>query len=1069
MTALHDRASYRWLTITLLVAAGVYAWYALSQFDRLNDLNQRQLSNAGTELKISLDDTLETVKQFNDTAKAARRHAERRPRICDFVRSQPYLEFRDCEISDRSDNVEWQVFKDVQWLANPTILIRVGETTPPLRYRIDRLMQELAFPDSFELIFVATAQGAVLYQDGPPQRRWLRYLRWGEQRFRDAHADRSPTFQINNVLQSVGGEAAWNKLRSASSRTTVELGGTAYQLYLQPLVIESGQPIELVMGGAVPRSTVVRDALALGAPLLGILVFLVLLGLLGFPFVKLACLDPRERFCLRDIKLIYVSTGALLVLFTCASLALDGYIRWRLEADSGLAPLAQHLERHFLDEVEAIRDQLSTYDRRVNKMPAQPCDEWAVKTNWFQSSNQTPTELPWPPKLNLKAVQWIGPDGQQIWKSTADAVSGKIRVGQRVYFRAVQDDNLFKARGHDPAFFLTPDRSIADGKFYTFISMRSRVSPTRCGRDQTGGSPVVAATAQLLSLDRQPLPAGYGFAVINREGRVLYHSDGRLSLRENLYEELSDAARVRAMTYAGDHGGFDIRYRERPHRFYLHPIALSRAADHDESAPAGIGSESNAGFYLAVFRDTSVEQALLGHVFVVALAGPMGLFLMVFAIALGILALVARRQGHHWRVWLWPHRGLQHIYRRQAIAFLMVLIAGVGVYIKYDSVVPFLVTPFVAVALGLVIYWGGAARIGKRESLSDSTWQRLSVFLVIVGMVVVPSVALFRVALSQEFAKLILTEAEWMRAQTEDRLRAAKVGELEDRYAADRQDQLQAARAYHLSCVPAPFDAPSRRDSNDGPFRLPMKCPGDALSSPALLQPTGRVTGLIEVLHQIDQLVPIENDVLVREHSYHGQQTYSPDGTIISRFRAAGITLLVFTLALLLLYWWIGWNSRNLFLAYLDAGTPPSESCPQIWAQCTPDEQMVLIQIAREHIANPYQRPIVASLLRRGVLRLDPDVQPFSKEFDTFLQDKRRELQAQIATWQDVTVRGSWHHWRLVLVSSVAGVGLFLIATQPGLQSSVIAVATGTTGMLTAGSKLWEAFGSWIGRKGAAS
>jgi hypothetical protein len=60
----------------------------------------------------------------------------------------------------------------------------------------------------------------------------------------------------------------------------------------------------------------------------------------------------------------------------------------------------------------------------------------------------------------------------------------------------------------------------------------------------------------------------------------------------------------------------------------------------------------------------------------------------------------------------------------------------------YDSVVPFLVTPFLAVAVGLVIYWGGAAHIGKRGSLSDLKWQRLSVFLVIVCMVVVPSVAL---------------------------------------------------------------------------------------------------------------------------------------------------------------------------------------------------------------------------------------------------------------------------------------------------------------------------------------
>jgi len=96
----------------------------------------------------------------------------------------------------------------------------------------------------------------------------------------------------------------------------------------------------------------------------------------------------------------------------------------------------------------------------------------------------------------------------------------------------------------------------------------------------------------------------------------------------------------------------------------------------------------------------------------------------------------------------------------------------------------------------------------------------------------------------------------------------------------------------------------------------------------------------------------------------------------------------------------IAQTTNRLFLADLDAGTPASEDCLQIWTQCTPDEQMVLIQIAREHVANPYQRPTVASLLRRGVLRLDPDVELFSKEFDTFLQDKRRELQAEIAAWQ---------------------------------------------------------------------
>ena len=227
MTALNDRASYRWLTITLAVAAGVYAWYALSQYQRFNDLNQRQLSNAGTELKISLDDTLETVKQFTLTLEqSAGKGDGNPPQVCDFVRTQPYLELRECETNGRSDNARWRSTK-VQWEINPVLMVKVGDSSA-FRYRIDRLMQELAFPDSFELIFVATTNGEVLYQDAPPQRRWLRFLRWGEQRFRDAHADRSPTLQIHNVKQSVGGDAAWNKLQSVSSRTTVELGGTLH-------------------------------------------------------------------------------------------------------------------------------------------------------------------------------------------------------------------------------------------------------------------------------------------------------------------------------------------------------------------------------------------------------------------------------------------------------------------------------------------------------------------------------------------------------------------------------------------------------------------------------------------------------------------------------------------------------------------------------------------------------------------------------------------------------------------------------------------------------------------------
>jgi hypothetical protein len=1113
MTAMQsDRPSYRLLLVMVAVALGVYAWYAVSQYDRLNELNHRQLSNGGAELKIAIDDAVVTVKEFNRKWDKSDR---RKPAVCSFVKAQPYLELDGCEPSSSPDDVKWSSFGSVQPVADSALAIKVaGVRSRPgasdeaavehrFRYRTDKLLQELAFSDSFGLIFVATDKGVVLYEDAPMRRQWLRHLRWGEQTFRDAHVDRPPTVQIHNVQQLVGGADPWNQLRSVSSRTTVSLGGVSHQLYLQPLVLDGDPSIRLIIGGVVPRMSVVRDAMALGTSAVGVMVFLLLLGLLGVPFVKLAVLDRRERFRRRDVVFLYASSGALLVLFTCASLAVDGYVRWHVEADQGLQPFAMHLEERFRAEVTDIRNQLLEYDQRVSALTARDCERWAVHTNWFEQESAGPEGLPWPRNLHLRTVAWIEPGGWQIWKSTADAIPGKSFVGHRVYFRAVRDDHLFQVDRHGGAIFLGPDRSIADGKFYTFVSMRSNANISKlCSeRQNASGDLVVATTAQLLSLDRQPLPTGYGFALVNREGRVLYHSDGRLSLRENLFEELAEGSRARAMMYAGSSGGLDTRYRERPHRFYFHQVGLFRDRSHTPNAPidptqvslppvdsAEPDNREPAGFYLAVFRDTSVERALLGHVFVVGLLGPIALLCGVTSVMLAFLCYAARRRHHSWIVWLWPHRGLEHIYQTQSAVFLALLLMCAGIYIRYDSMTLFILAPFLAIVLGIGIYAMLASRQGARTRLSTPIWQRSAVFLVVVCMIVVPSAALFRVALSHEFAKLILTEQQWIAAQQDDLPRTAKVEALNERYAKSRARDLLNGRQLYVGCVPAPFDAigpqyppnvPGARGSavvraayaakqpRAAEVRSPfVSCGGDASTGTgnALLPSATAGTTVIEALHWLDDVLPINNEVLVRQHFQRIQQAYSPSGTIVRWFKASEIALVGFAITLALLLWWIGWNTNRLFLADLDeGGSTPSGTFARIWDRCTLDEQMVLVHIARERIANPYQRPVVEALLKKGLLRFNPEVQPFSDAFDDFLRSKEQELAARIEDWEKVNACHSWRYGRMILAASIAGIGFFLVATQPGLQFNLVGVASGITGILTAGFKFRDAVSAWFG------
>jgi hypothetical protein len=1112
-------ASYRWLVIALLVAAGVYVWYAVAQYGRLNDLNQRQLSNAAAELRTTLANALETVTRFG--TKWGKDGVISGPSLCGFVQDQPYLDLEQGSCAETA-SLPAQIFETSHVLTDPILGIETG----PLRFRFltDRLLQELAFPDAFGLIFIADADGKVLYQAAPTQRRWLRHLRWGEQTFRDAHADRPPTLQIQDVREVLGGEEPWKKLKSISSRTSLQFGGTWHQVYLQPLVLENGKSKGLIVGGVVPTRVVVRDALALDTYLVAVLVFLLLLGVLGFPFLKLGFLDLHERFRLRDVNLLYLSTGALLVLFICAVLAIDGYKRWQATANQGLEAFTGDLERRFLGEVAAIRNQIEVYDHQLAAMAATDCEQWkTVDTKWFAGKKPAPDRserpiLDWPKgPIHLRLIAWIGEDGVQRWKSTADAIPGKSPVGERTYFRAVRDGGLFQIAGHGKAIFLGPDRSIANGKFYTFISMRSQLADESIADEGEGasrppvcdalkGTTTVMASAQLLSLDRQPLPAGYGFVVVNREGRVLYHSDRRLSLRENFFDELSQAGRARAVIYAGASDAIESRYRERPHAFYFHPIRLNRA-----------GEEEGAGLYIIGFRETSAERALVAHVFVTGLAGPMLLLLVIYAAGLGGIALVSRYGGRHWSSWLWPHGGLTSTYRWQTITFFVLLLGSIALYFTSRHIEVFLVAPVLAAAAGSAICVFGNHASGPRRRLSAPVWHTAALVLVLGCMIVAPSTALFRLALSQEFAKLILTERQWIHGQKADAVRATEVDALAEHYGRAWNQEHRAVRWGSFACLPAPFDAelpPGQIEPRDGPepgvlraaywegeaepamststarpseavdctpFRASSHASSDSTatdsdrssrsaSQRATLREIGMGMGIVRALHWFDNVLP-PNEILARQRftRFQGdgiEYGYSPDGTILKQLRVSLVLLLFLPVMLVLLVWWIRWNTNRLFFANEHVDVPvPAGPFDEIWNPLENEQKLALLQIARERIANPYQRKIVKGFLDNGLLRLNPELQPCSEEFRRFLEDKDRQLGNDLQSWEHVDLGHSWRYVRLILVASLVGLAFFLIATQPGLQSSLLALAGGITTALTTGVKLRDAVGSWFGSK----
>jgi hypothetical protein len=312
--------------------------------------------------------------------------------------------------------------------------------------------------------------------------------------------------------------------------------------------------------------------------------------------------------------------------------------------------------------------------------------------------------------------------------------------------------------------------------------------------------------------------------------------------------------------------------------------------------------------------------------------------------------------------------------------------------------------------------------------------------------IVAPASVLLRAAMGHEFGKLIATEREWMDAQRADLSRIIQADVRAEHHPAAMATAFAAARLDALSATPDPK-------------------PFDAM--PPAARPSAR--WLLAPFHWVDDMLPIENDYSARQWYEDQELSFTPPGTLFAGIRVSGWGLIGLVATYALLAGWIRWNARHLFFSDEEVYDPAGASFDDLWDPCTQDERLVLIQIIRDHIANPHQRPVIRRLLRRGLLTLEPDLRPFSPAFEGYLLQRSEDLQVDLRVWEAVESRHSWRYMRLVLLASIGGLAFFLIATQPGLQSGLLGMATGITGVLTTSLKLRDAVASWLGdRKSAA-
>jgi len=437
-----------------------------------------------------------------------------------------------------------------------------------------------------------------------------------------------------------------------SQITDVEVAGTRYKLFRQPVrvPIAVGQRLTngdvakdvshepWIVAGLLRSSSLRQQVLTIAPSFVLAIIGLILVGLLCLPYLKLRYIGVREGLRTADVMALLVCTVALSSLLTFALVYATASDRLGRDRDAHLEELAREILGSFRNEVGEMNETLEALDGQLRV--AEQSDAKAEGDLLLRHRVE-----PYP---FLEMAYRMNDGGIQTSKLTVKSESTPlINVSTRRYFRDARDGRVW-----------------TDG--YSLESIRSRttgvVSAVLCRRmneDPLDSHVYGAILAPLLSLIDPVVPMAFGFAVINGDGEVLFHSDSDRNLKENFYEEIDAEDEVRAAVRAPSRL-VDATYRARSLRLFVSPLKPSP-------------------WTLIVFADKQDEWSAQTEILAFALLLLGGhLLLLLACLSLLHWSKAARKpHGIAFFVWYWPGKTWWTRYVRILIGLLLVVVCWI--------------------------------------------------------------------------------------------------------------------------------------------------------------------------------------------------------------------------------------------------------------------------------------------------------------------------------------------------------------------------------------------------------
>jgi hypothetical protein len=535
------------------------------------------------------------------------------------------------------------------------VIMRTATAEIPLSSLLDPLLNQ-SLLGAFDDVMLARGDGTVISVTHEHARTAL--SRSGEE-------ERLPEHIVMNFSQLVE-QTGWREtkelkmsaLREATRISEVETSNGKYLLFTQPFshatvdddaLAKKPDGVRWIVAGIISNHRFMYEVLSVSASIVLIVVAVLLMMICSWPYLRVSLIGDHQRLTIADVLLLGFAAliqASIITMFMLDSMA---YSSLSEVSDQQLTTLATRLE----DGLDHDLDSAAATLRTVDAWGADPKanDRWTSDILTDRATDLTLMALALPnPYVSI--VAWIDDKGMQQYKLTMRSAVPLVPVVHRRYFNDARMNRLVNAGNAANSFAIESIRSAASGETEAVIARPSKVTHL----------PVVAATVDLVDVTHAVMPPGFGFAVIEDSGKVVFHSEESRNNEENFFTETDGNRTLRSAVYARQARSVDVRYWGTDHRLYVKPLRY-------------------LPWTLIVFRDKSLLRTVNTESVAVTLAMLLG----NASIYLLVIFLVLLRNPRYRAPQAWPVAQNTPLYARLIVLYTLTIFYGVGVVYAFDA------------------------------------------------------------------------------------------------------------------------------------------------------------------------------------------------------------------------------------------------------------------------------------------------------------------------------------------------------------------------------------------------